>query len=191
MPKRSGPRDPGDPIPAEFLLGKEEPDAQDDPAKTRPARGAGKATSGQHGGAPAKRAPMSRGDRAFLAGLIAVALVGGGVYLFRDDIATQYELRAHPERYWAGEVADRQLALKLSQLNEQDCLVDLLAARMKQPISAARLELLGASSSEARQWAAEETAGQEQACSAFADFGKSDRERLAAAERELARVRSR
>lgn len=185
------PREPGaDAIPAEIVLGKEETEGEGsapiEPATTRgePQPAARVALAAQ------KPAGLSKGDRLFVIGIVAVVITGGAAYAFRNEISAQYERRVHPERYWSKEVNNRQFALKLSQIQEQECLVDLLAARMKEPINAARSELLGASSSEARQWAAEETASQEQACSAFADFVKADRERLAAAERELAGVRS-
>jgi hypothetical protein len=55
----------------------------------------------------------------------------------------------------------------------------------------AKQELIGISSSAARIWAAEETEKLKALCDTIAAGLRRDRERRAAAERELARMRSR
>jgi len=145
-PRELGAKD----IPIEFLRGKEEPGGEE----LEPSKPDGTSSDRDHAARqPRKvetRATLTKGERLFLAGLVVLAVTGGALYLFRKDIATQYELRVHPEHYWASEVKSRRLSVKLAELQHQECMVDLLAARMKESISVARNELLGVNSIESR-----------------------------------------
>lgn len=182
------PADPHKPsardIPAEFLLGKEEPGGEDpEPSNQDHAIRKPRASKG--------RATLTKGDRRLIVGLVVLAVTGGTLYLFRGDIASQYELRFNPERYWAGELDRRSFRLKMATIQHEECLADLVAVRMKGPAAVARMKLLGVDETSALNSAREEFDTQEQLCKVLADMVKEDRDSVAAAEREAVRARAR
>jgi len=137
----------------------------------------------------AARDALTKGDRLLIAGVLAVVLAGGAAYVFRSELVEQYERFVHPDRYWSKKVKSLRFNIAFFELEHQGCLIDLDAARRKEPILAAKNLLYGISSDNARSWAADETAAQENLCGALLGSLKLDRERLAVAERELARLR--
>lgn len=170
-------------IPAEFLLGKEDQGGED----TEPSN---QDHAARQPTAAERRATLTKGDRLFLFGLVVLVVTGGALYLFRGDVASQYELRFHPERYWAGELDRRSFRLKMGTIQHEECLVDLVAARMKEPAAVARMKLLGADETSALKMAREEFDTQEQLCKVLADLVKQDRDSVTAAEREAERARA-
>jgi hypothetical protein len=178
-----------DPISAELVLGKEDPSLADE-APAGPEAQPTRQPPADRGRIEAPRAKLTRGDRLFVAGLVVAIAASGTLYLYRNEISAEYERRLHPERYWSAKVKSTRWFLQLAELEHQECLIDLSAARAKEPILVAKDELFGVSSSNARIWAAEETATQEAMCDSTADSIRRDREKLSAAERELARARS-
>lgn len=181
MAKPDDPPEPGArDIDASTVLGVEEPGGEE----PEPSKPDGTSSDRDHA-ARQPRATLTKGGRRFLAGLVVLVVGGGALYLFRSEIAAQYELRFHPEHYWASEVKSRRLSVKLAELQHQECVVDLLAARMKESISVARAELLGINSAESQAHLARETSSQDRNCNVLADIVKGYREKLADAEREL------
>ena len=139
--------------------------------------------------AKAKKPRLTAADRLLVAGVAGTIVIGGALYLFRDNIAAQYELRLHPERYWAAELDHRSFVLKMSAIQHEECLVDLLAARMKEPAKVARMKLIGMDEGGALKLARDESAAQEEVCKVLADMVKQDRASVATTEREVARAR--
>ena len=179
MAKAQKPTEPwADAIPVEILRGKEEPEGEDS-APIEPAT------------PPAMKsaARLTAADRLLVAGVAGTIVIGGALYLFRDNIAAQYELRLHPERYWAAELDHRSFVLKMSAIQHEECLVDLLAARMKEPAKVARMKLIGMDEGGALKLARDESAAQEEVCKVLADMVKQDRASVATTEREVARAR--
>jgi hypothetical protein len=130
MAKRSKPTEPGaDAIDAEEVLGKEEPD-QAEPRETPPVE------TGQQ--SPGRRPPqgLPRLPNSIACSSVGVVVLTVGVadYVFRNELAEQYERRFHPERYWAREVKRQAFQVEFVELMHQECMVDLLAARMKDSI---------------------------------------------------------
>lgn len=189
MAKARKPTGPGaDAIPVEILRGKEEPEGED-PAPIEQDASPAIKPAAHLARATATPSRLTAADRLFVAGVAGTIVIGGALYLFRDNIAAQYELRLHPARYWAAELDRRSFGLKMSAIQHEECLVDLLAARMKEPAKVARMKLIGMDQSGALKLARDETASQEQFCKVLADIVKQYRDSVATAEREVARAR--
>lgn len=131
-----------------------------------------------------KRLTLGRSDWLTIAGLLAAVGAGAALYGYRENLQAVYERHFEPERYWAGQVRGLRFRFELAELDRRACTVDVLAARMKESIRAARYELYGISSSNARAEAARETMAQQQTCEVFAEATKRDRQALADAELE-------
>jgi len=183
--KPADPREPGaGDIPVEFLRGKEEPGGEES-EPSNPDHVAHQPRAAE------TRATVTKGERLFLAGLVVLAVAGGALYLFRSAIVAQYELRFEPERYWTRELDRRSFGHKMSVILHQECLADLLAARVKEPAKVARMKLLGMDESSALKLAREDSESRQEVCKVIADVVKQDRDNVARAEQEVARSRAR
>lgn len=188
MAKPVDPRAPGArDIPVESVRGKEEPDGEE-PELGKPLSREPSARSPQ---ALKTSGTLTTRERLFLAGLVVLAVAGGALYLFRSEIAARYELRFEPVRYWKAELGRRQFGFKMSVINLEECHVDMLAARMKEPARVARMKVLGIDESSALKLVRDETASQQQVCNVMGELVTDSRERVAVAERELMRLQPR
>ena len=122
MAKPVDPRAPGArDIPVESVRGKEEPDGEE-PELGKPLSREPSARSPQ---ALKTSGTLTTRERLFLAGLVVLAVAGGALYLFRSEIAAQYELRFEPARYWRAELGRRQFGFKMGVIQIEECHADL------------------------------------------------------------------